>query len=82
MTGPTERPTARLGYAVGDLEAFVHAGERRMAELADAIADAETRRDDARRRVADASTRRQRIAEEWLQTWEDANASPGSGVGA
>lgn len=77
---PINRPAARLGYAVDDLDAFVQAGERRLAELAAAIAVAEARRDAARTRSADAPALRRRIAEEWLQAY--AGADGGAGVGA
>lgn len=70
---PTDRPTARLGYAVEDLEAFLQAGEQRIADLAAAIAVAEARRDDARRRANGAPALRRQIAEEWLEAWQDAS---------
>lgn len=76
----TERPAARLGYALGDLEAFVQAGERRLTELAAAIAVAEARRDTARQRSADAPALRRRIAEHWLEAY--AGVDPSAGAGA
>lgn len=74
-----DRPAARLGYAVGDLEAFIEAGDRRVAELAAAIAVAEARRDVARQRSAAAPALRRRIAEHWLEAYP--GADPAEGVG-
>lgn len=75
-----DRPAARLGYALDDLEAFVAAGERRLAELAAAIAVAEVRRDAARQRSADAPALRRQIAEHWLEAYADAHVDAGVGA--
>lgn len=69
----TFRPVARLGYSIEDLESFLEAGERRLADLAAEIAVAEARRDGARQRSAEAAALRRRIAEEWLQSWRGGN---------
>lgn len=73
VNAPSARPAARLGYAVEDLEAFLDAGEQRVVELVAAIAVAEARRDHARERTGEAPALRRRIAEEWMQAWQDAN---------
>lgn len=74
VNDPYTRPVARLGYAVDDLQAFIAAGERRVAELSEAISAAEARRDVARQRLAEAATLRRRIAEEWLDAWQSGQA--------
>jgi hypothetical protein len=66
------RPVARLGYSADDLEDFLLAGERRIAELAAEIAIAEARRDAALRRAEEAPQLRRRVALEWLDAWEEA----------
>ena len=75
-----DRPTARLGYAAEDLEAFLRAGECRLAELAAAIVVAEARRDDARTESAGGPALRRQIAEQWLDAYARSESSAGVGA--
>jgi cell division septum initiation protein DivIVA len=67
-------PASSLGFRVDELERFLEAADRRVAELEAAIAVAEARRDAAVAAVGSGADARRSIADAWLAAQHEADA--------